>query len=188
VWKYLPDYKNRFFDSRAQSAKDLEAKKPHLFQGSHNEGPGGAFDLKNREKSTGDEDVTRLTDRFNFEDLPGFGDLHAAHPDLFMRLEGKKPVEHAEIKNIEIERKDKQFISNFTPRCSPYYAIYFLMTGLHGLHVIGGAIVLAWFLFTGRKMYETNPEQLCNRIEVGGLFWHFVDLVWIFLFPVYYLM
>jgi cytochrome c oxidase subunit 3 len=37
-------------------------------------------------------------------------------------------------------------------------------------------------------MYETNPEQLANRIEVGGLFWHFVDLVWIFLFPLYYLM
>ena len=62
------------------------------------------------------------------------------------------------------------------------------MTGLHGLHVIGGAIVLGWFLFTGRKMYLRNPEHLANRVEVGGLFWHFVDLVWIFLFPLYYLM
>lgn len=89
---------------------------------------------------------------------------------------------------VEIERADKQFYTNFSPSKSPYYAIYFLMTGLHGLHVIGGAIVLSYFLFTGRKMYQRDPEHLANRVEVGGLFWHFVDLVWIFLFPVFYLM
>lgn len=92
--------------------------------------------------------------------------------------------EHA----VNIERSDKRFYSNFSPSRSPYYAIYFLMTGLHGLHVIGGAIVLGYFLFTGRKMYQRNPEHLANRVEVGGLFWHFVDLVWIFLFPVFYLL
>ena len=92
--------------------------------------------------------------------------------------------EHA----VNIERSDKRFYSNFSPSRSPYYAIYFLMTGLHGLHVIGGAIVLTYFLFTGRKMYKRNPEHLANRVEVGGLFWHFVDLVWIFLFPVFYLL
>jgi heme/copper-type cytochrome/quinol oxidase subunit 3 len=37
-------------------------------------------------------------------------------------------------------------------------------------------------------MYRETPEHLANRVEVGGLFWHFVDLVWIFLFPLYYLM
>lgn len=89
---------------------------------------------------------------------------------------------------IAVPRADKRFFSNFSPSLNPFYAIYFLMTGLHGLHVIGGALVLAWFLFTGRKMYETDPEHLANRVEVGGLFWHFVDLVWIFLFPLYYLM
>ncbi len=89
---------------------------------------------------------------------------------------------------INIERSDKRFYSNFSPSRSPYYAIYFLMTGLHGLHVIGGAIVLGYFLLTGRAMYKRNPEHLANRVEVGGLFWHFVDLVWIFLFPVFYLL
>jgi heme/copper-type cytochrome/quinol oxidase subunit 3 len=89
---------------------------------------------------------------------------------------------------VNIERSDKRFYSNFSPSRSPYYAIYFLMTGLHGLHVIGGAIVLGYFLLTGRKMYKRNPEHLANRVEVGGLFWHFVDLVWIFLFPVFYLL
>src|SRR5688572_27846810 len=62
------------------------------------------------------------------------------------------------------------------------------MTGLHGLHVIGGALVLAYYLFCGKSMYLSNPEWLANRVEVGGLFWHVVDLVWIFLFPILYLM
>lgn len=89
---------------------------------------------------------------------------------------------------IEIERDDVRYYSNFGPRKNTYYSIYFTLTGLHGLHVIGGAIVLAYFLFTGRKMYRENPEHLANRVEVGGLFWHFVDLVWIFLFPLLYLL
>ncbi len=97
-------------------------------------------------------------------------------------------VMHDEAKAVNIERSDKRFYSNFSPSRSPYYAIYFLMTGLHGLHVIGGAIVLGYFLLTGRKMYQEDPEHLANRVEVGGLFWHFVDLVWIFLFPVFYLL
>lgn len=95
---------------------------------------------------------------------------------------------HDESKAVQIERSDKRYYSNFSPSRSPYYSIYFLMTGLHGLHVIGGAIVLGYFLLTGRKMYKRNPEHLANRVEVGGLFWHFVDLVWIFLFPVFYLL
>jgi len=56
------------------------------------------------------------------------------------------------------------------------------------LHVLGGALVLAYFLFTVDKWWKKAPEQFTNRIEVGGLFWHFVDLVWIFLFPIIYLL
>jgi heme/copper-type cytochrome/quinol oxidase subunit 3 len=78
--------------------------------------------------------------------------------------------------------------SKFKPKWNTYYAIYFTITGLHGLHVIGGAIVLGYYLFCGRAMYLSNPEWLANRVEVGGLFWHFVDLVWIFAFPIFYLM
>jgi heme/copper-type cytochrome/quinol oxidase subunit 3 len=69
-----------------------------------------------------------------------------------------------------------------------YYAIYFTLTGLHGLHVVAGALVLAWFWLCNGKLLKTNPEHLANRVEVGGLFWHFVDLVWIFLFPLLYLL
>ena len=89
---------------------------------------------------------------------------------------------------IEVERDDKKFLSNHGPGYNTYYAIYFTMTGLHGLHVVLGALVLAYFLCFQRKLYEKDPEHLANRVEVGGLFWHFVDLVWIFLFPIMYLM
>jgi heme/copper-type cytochrome/quinol oxidase subunit 3 len=90
--------------------------------------------------------------------------------------------------HFELPREQVSFASKFTPAWNTYYAIYFTITGLHGLHVIGGALVLCYYLFFGRKMYETDPEWLANRVEIGGLFWHFVDLVWIFVFPIFYLM
>ncbi len=90
--------------------------------------------------------------------------------------------------HMELPREQIGFAAKFTPAWNTYYAIYFTMTGLHGLHVIGGALVLAYYLFFGRKMYLENPEWLANRVEIGGLFWHFVDLVWIFVFPILYLM
>jgi cytochrome c oxidase subunit 3 len=49
-------------------------------------------------------------------------------------------------------------------------------------------IVMAYFIGPGAKMWKQNPEQFANRIEATGLYWHFVDLVWIFLFPVLYLL
>ena len=53
--------------------------------------------------------------------------------------------------------------------------------------IIGGIVVMTYFLTIGSKLYKTNPEQLSNRIEVTGIFWHFVDLVWITVFPILYL-
>jgi len=75
-----------------------------------------------------------------------------------------------------------------TPDSSPFYAIYFCMTGLHGLHILGGVIVMAYFALPGFGLWHKNPEKYTNRIECTGLYWHFVDLVWIFLFPVFYLL
>ncbi len=89
---------------------------------------------------------------------------------------------------FSVPREQVGFAAKFSPAWNTYYAIYFTITGLHGLHVIGGALVLAYYLFFGRKMYLENPEWLANRVEIGGLFWHFVDLVWIFVFPILYLM
>ncbi len=74
------------------------------------------------------------------------------------------------------------------PWHSTFFGIYFTLTGLHGLHILGGIVVMLYFLGPGAKMQKTNPEQFANRIEITGLYWHFVDLVWIFLFPVLYLL
>jgi heme/copper-type cytochrome/quinol oxidase subunit 3 len=74
------------------------------------------------------------------------------------------------------------------PSHNTFFAIYFTLTGLHGLHIVGGIVVMLYLLGPGTKLYKKNPEQFTNRIECTGLYWHFVDLVWIFLFPVLYLL
>ena len=90
--------------------------------------------------------------------------------------------------NISVEAAEIKKIDNYGPWHSTYMAIYFTLTGLHALHVIGGALVIFVLWAGGGKMWRSDPERFTNRIEVSGLFWHFVDLVWIFLFPVLYLL
>ncbi|MGF1582138.1 MAG: heme-copper oxidase subunit III [Gemmataceae bacterium] len=63
---------------------------------------------------------------------------------------------------------------------------YFALTGFHALHVIGGLVIFAVFLILG-AMGKYGPQHE-GAIEVTGLYWHFVDIVWIFLFPMLYLM
>lgn len=89
------------------------------------------------------------------------------------------------IKSFEYGAK---FEHHHLPSSSTYFAIYFTLTGLHAIHILGGVVVLSYFFGPGAKMYKTKPEQFTNRMEVVGLYWHFVDLVWIFLFPVLYLL
>jgi cytochrome c oxidase subunit III len=100
-------------------------------------------------------------------------------------LHTAKHVKHEE---ITIARSDIQKMENYGPWHNTYLAIYFTLTGLHALHVIGGALVIAFLWGPGSKMWFSDPERFTNRIEISGLFWHFVDLVWIFLFPVLYLL
>ena len=89
---------------------------------------------------------------------------------------------------MEIKTADIKRLSAFVPGHSTYFAIYFTLTALHGLHVLGGGIVIAYLWGPGARLWKTDPQRYINRVEVSGLFWHFVDLVWIFLFPVFYLL
>jgi cytochrome c oxidase subunit 3 len=92
-------------------------------------------------------------------------------------------------KIAKIEKEDVEYANMFLPKHSTYFATYFTITGLHGAHVLGGVIVFTYlWLPVGTKLYKRNPEHLANRVEVAGLFWHFVDLVWIFVFPLFYLL
>ena len=81
-----------------------------------------------------------------------------------------------------------KFHHGYYPKTNTFLAIYFTMTGLHMLHVIGGMAVNAYLWGPGSKLWKTDKEHFANRVENSGLFWHFVDLVWIFLFPVLYLL
>jgi cytochrome c oxidase subunit 3 len=66
-----------------------------------------------------------------------------------------------------------------------FFSFYFAMTGLHAFHMVIGLGLLTWLtLRAGRG--EFNGEYF-TPVELGGLYWHFVDIVWIFLFPLLYL-
>lgn len=66
-----------------------------------------------------------------------------------------------------------------------YFGVYFMMTGLHGIHVVIGMIILSWLLV--RTSLNQFSSQYYLPLELGGLYWHLVDLIWIFLFPLLYL-
>ena len=71
------------------------------------------------------------------------------------------------------------------PGAAMFFSLYFLMTGLHGLHVVVGMSVLSWILW--RTLQGRYSERYYTGLELGGLYWHLVDLVWIFLYPLLYL-
>ena len=99
-------------------------------------------------------------------------------------LRAQKDIREAEIKIPRAQIKDME---SYGPWHNDYLALYFTLTGLHALHILAGGIVIGYLWGPGRKLWKTEPEHFTNRVEVSGLFWHFVDLVWIFLFPVLYL-
>jgi cytochrome c oxidase subunit 3 len=66
-----------------------------------------------------------------------------------------------------------------------FFGLYFIMTGLHGTHVAVGIGVLTWILIRARKGHF-GPKYY-TPVENVGLYWHIVDLIWIFLFPLLYL-
>jgi cytochrome c oxidase subunit 3 len=65
-----------------------------------------------------------------------------------------------------------------------FFSLYFAMTALHGLHLIGGIVVIGWLLALWRWR---EPASRARRVQAVGLYWHFVDIVWVFLFPILYL-
>jgi cytochrome c oxidase subunit III len=94
----------------------------------------------------------------------------------------KLPHEEIRIKTADIKK-----ISNYAPRLNIYLGLYWTITGLHALHLIGGILVFGYLWGPGSGMWKRDPERFTNRVEIAGLYWHFVDLVWVFVFPVLYL-
>jgi len=73
----------------------------------------------------------------------------------------------------------------FAKQAQLFFSIYFAMTGVHALHMIIGIGVLAFLILQARRGMYT-PEHH-SMVELSGLYWHFVDIIWIFLFPMLYL-
>lgn len=71
------------------------------------------------------------------------------------------------------------------PKARIFFSLYYLMTGLHGIHVLIGIGVMIWLLVKTSKG-RFNSEYY-TPLEIGGLYWHLVDIIWIFLYPLFYL-
>jgi len=66
-----------------------------------------------------------------------------------------------------------------------FFSLYFAMTGLHALHMVVGVGILTWLIVKARQ--GTFTAEYMTPVDVAGLYWHFVDIIWIFLFPLLYL-
>jgi cytochrome c oxidase subunit 3 len=72
-----------------------------------------------------------------------------------------------------------------SPGYATFFSFYFMMTGLHGIHIVVGIALLAWIAVRGNRG-EFNSNYY-TPVDLVGLYWHLVDLIWIYLFPLYYL-
>ena len=77
-------------------------------------------------------------------------------------------------------------LNKFRDKVRIFFWIYFVMTGLHALHMIVGLGIMAWLLYKAWR--GTFNADYYAPVEISGLYWHFVDIVWIFLFPLLYLL
>jgi cytochrome c oxidase subunit 3 len=78
-----------------------------------------------------------------------------------------------------------KFHHGIYPRTNLFFSIYFMLTGLHGIHVLLGMGVLSYVILLSRR--GRLSATYYTPAEMSGLYWHFVDLVWIYLFPLLYL-
>lgn len=94
-------------------------------------------------------------------------------------------VEHHHVPGMSFEYHG-EFADQVNPRnVELFFFLYFAMTGVHAVHMVAGAIVLIWLMVAAKK--GTYSKDYYAPIEMFGLYWHFVDIVWIFLYPLLYL-
>jgi cytochrome c oxidase subunit 3 len=124
------------------------------------------------------------------------GEIHKPNPRGEFQIDEVKDlklVKMAEDGNFLTESEKIGYYSNgkidadkFRDKVRIFFYLYFVMTGLHALHMIVGLGLMTWLLWTAWKGYYTPDYYM--PVEMSGLYWHFVDIVWIFLFPLLYLL
>ena len=93
-------------------------------------------------------------------------------------LAARQIEEHRHLEYRDLQKLERQRVATF-------FSIYFLMTGLHGLHVLVGLGLIAWIMI--RAARGAFGSAYYTPVDLVGLYWHLVDLIWIFLFPLLYL-
>ena len=102
-------------------------------------------------------------------------------PEYVKKLEGAQEVQEHHTGHV-----DASGLNNFEhQRVHIFFQIYFLMTGLHAIHVLIGMALIAWVLV--RAIQGDFSSKFFAPVDLVGLYWHLVDLIWIFLFPLLYL-
>ena len=76
-------------------------------------------------------------------------------------------------------------VGDTVPHQFVFFSFYFIMTGLHGLHILGGMGAITWIFFRAKR--GDFNHKYYTPIDLVGLYWHLVDLIWIYLFPLLYL-
>jgi cytochrome c oxidase subunit 3 len=100
---------------------------------------------------------------------------------------GIKGVEyHEKFVEHHVPGPDFVFEPEYARHAQIFFSLYFLMTGLHALHMIIGLGIMTWMVRW--SLNGTITPDYASPIEIAGLYWHFVDIVWIFLFPLLYLL
>ena len=140
----------------------------------YNEGPKQAFAIDGHVHGEGADQIKVHGVRAPLPDS-GF-DIHNASEHSIAKMSG------AETGEWTLDRKKLGAAVTYGPWKSIFFSCYFALTGIHGLHVVGGMIPIS-ILLTQSIRGRIFPAQT----EYTGLYWHFVDLVWIFLFPLMYL-
>jgi cytochrome c oxidase subunit 3 len=85
----------------------------------------------------------------------------------------------------QVDERYKHLSASDQWHVNTFFSCYFLMTGLHGIHVIVGMGVISWILM--RALRNDFSSEYFTPVDLVGLYWHLVDLIWIFLFPLLYL-
>ncbi len=110
-----------------------------------------------------------------------WGGCEVSNPKLGNIAEDIK--ERAEITHIQVTPEPARIQT--AKQTEIFFSFYFAMTGLHAFHMIIGLGLLSWLLLRAKRG-EFGPDYY-TPVELGGLYWHFVDIVWIYLFPLLYL-
>jgi cytochrome c oxidase subunit 3 len=163
--KYSGDYSDKGPEKQAPPAEPTSPKVTL---------PTPPASLSNADGNVGN-DISKIQPRY---DTPGglAVDTAVAAPE--------KPASGAQ-KEEEISDRYRSLSDKDQWRVSVFFSCYFLMTGLHGIHVLIGMVLISWLLF--RAIRKDFSSAYFTPVDLIGLYWHLVDMIWIFLFPLLYL-